>query len=229
MTHDHWRELGAVLKQIHETDWSDSDLADLPKEHFKPQDKWHGLVKQFDTQVESQAYQTDIEQELATFWLEKRREIRLILHRTEALGQLMLMKSANFVLCHADIHTWNILITPAGIMFIVDWDEVIVAPKERDFMFIVGGKVGGIDVGPQAEALFFTGYGERRIDQAALAYYRYEWVLQEIADYGKRIFMMDDLGAESKAYALAGFKSLFQPGDVVEAAFNTKTMLPPTY
>lgn len=229
LTDDHWREFGHILNRIHQTDLSTSALATLPKETFRPQPKWHGLVKRFDAHIDEAEYQTDFERDLAAFWLEKRREIRLILQRAESLGELMQMKQVDFVLCHADIHTWNILLNSQGQMFIIDWDETIIAPKERDLMFVVGGKVGGINVGDQAEILFFEGYGQAQVDQAAIAYYRYEWVVQEIADYGKRIFLMDELGDESKTYALQGFKSLFESGNVVEAAFAAKTMLPPAY
>lgn len=42
----------------------------------------------------------------------------------------------DFVLCHADFHDANLLIDPTGRLFIVDWDEIILAPKERDLVFV---------------------------------------------------------------------------------------------
>ena len=62
-----------------------------------------------------------------------------------------------FALCHADIHTANILITPEQDMVIVDWDDTLLAPKERDLMFVLGG-----DAFQTREVrLFLEGYGKR--------------------------------------------------------------------
>jgi thiamine kinase-like enzyme len=41
-------------------------------------------------------------------------------------------------LCHSDIHAANLLISN-GDFFIVDWDTLIMAPKERELMFIGAG------------------------------------------------------------------------------------------
>jgi spectinomycin phosphotransferase len=57
---------------------------------------------------------------------------------------------------------------------------------------------------------------------AALAYYRYEWVVQEIGDFGERVFWMEGTGERTKRDAVQGFISLFQPGDVVEAAYKSE-------
>ena len=100
----------------------------------------------------------------------------------------------------------------------MDWDETILAPKERDLLFVVGGIIGDL-VGPRQEELFFRGYGPTAIDPLALAYYRYAWAVQDIGDYGERIFLMPDIGAESKRDALRGFMDLFQPGNIVALAF----------
>ena len=43
------------------------------------------------------------------------------------------------VLCHADLHAWNVLLDTDRQLWLVDWDETILAPKERDLMFVVGG------------------------------------------------------------------------------------------
>ena len=45
-------------------------------------------------------------------------------------------------MCHKDIHGGNILIRTDGqppVLYILDWDDPILAPKERDLMFIGGG------------------------------------------------------------------------------------------
>jgi len=175
--------------------------------------------------VESGQVGQGLETELAAFWQAKQAEISHLLARTIELGRMLQTKYAlspapppapppGFVLCHADIHLFNLLVDRVGRLFVVDWDETLLAPKERDLMF-VGGPGSGREQG-----LFYQGYGPAEIDRLALAYYRYEWVIQEIGDFGRRVFSHPELGRDSKAAAVEGFMALFQPGDVVEAAYQ---------
>jgi spectinomycin phosphotransferase len=122
-----------------------------------------------------------------------------------------------FLLCHADIHTANILITNEQNMFIVDWDDTLLAPKERDLMFVLERD----SIRTREEQLFFDGYGNEEINQLVLAYYGYEWCVQEIGDYGQRVFLAKDAGRDTKQDSLEGFIELFLPGNVVEAALST--------
>jgi spectinomycin phosphotransferase len=78
------------------------------------------------------------------------------------------------------------------------------------------------------EKWFFEGYGAIEVDPVALAYYRYEWVVQEIGDYGERVFLRQDTGAETINDAVRGFRQLFDLGDVVESAYEAEVHLPPT-
>ena len=122
------------------------------------------------------------------------------------------------MLCHADIHTANLLVDPDGALHIVDWDGVMLAPKERDLMFVTARA----KIQSPPEQAFFAGYGNITIDPVAFAYYRYEWVVQELADYGRRILLMEDMSEATRAEALAGFQELFAPGDVVDVAYGTE-------
>ena len=73
--------------------------------------------------------------------------------------------------------------------------------------------------------MFFQGYGDVEINKLVLAYYRYEWCVQEIGDFGTRIFSTHNTGDRTKQDALEGFRTLFVPGDVVDAALNTMVEL----
>ena len=85
-------------------------------------------------------------------------------------------------------------------------------------MFVVGGHSA-------EEAAFFQGYGEAAIDPLALAYYRYEWVVQELGDYGERVFFTTGLGEQTAGESLDMFRELFAPGDVVEGAYQADEAL----
>jgi spectinomycin phosphotransferase len=87
-------------------------------------------------------------------------------------------------------------------------------------MFVSGG-VGDLD--PDGSS-FYAGYGEADIDPIVMAYYRFDWVVQEIADYGRRVFH-DDVGDETKEEAIEMVEDAFRPGRIVERAFEAAQQL----
>jgi spectinomycin phosphotransferase len=215
MTDAQWTEFGSTLKRIHRTKLS-SDISEyVRQESFVP--KWSSFAKKLHQQVNKQNYNDPYQKELATFWKENNETIQTLVERTEMIGRHLQQTDLEFVLCHADIHTANILITPEQELFIVDWDDTLLAPKERDLMFVLGED----SIRTREEQMFFDGYGNVEINQLALAYYRYEWCVQEIGDFGERIFSTKDSGESTKQHSLEGFIELFSPGDVIEAAFAT--------
>lgn len=210
MTDAQWMEFGSTLKQIHATELTKYVLQHVRRESFIP--KWNSLAKALHKQINAREYDDPYQKQLAIFWKENNEKIQTLVERAEILGKRLQHANLEFVLCHADIHTANILITQKQNMFIVDWDDTLLATKERDLMFVLGER---------DEQLFFKGYGRIDINPLALAYYRYEWCVQEIGDFGERVFLMKDAGESTKKNSVEGFMKLFSRGDVVETAFNT--------
>jgi hypothetical protein len=52
-----------------------------------------------------------------------------------------------------------------------------------------------------------------------MAYSWYEWALQDIGEYGQRVFLMPGLGESDKTKALRRFQGLFEPANTVEGTF----------
>ena len=75
----------------------------------------------------------------------KRAEIDHLVRRAGELALALQARPLEFVLCHSDVHAWNLLISTDGELYIVDWDNPILAPKERDLMFIGGGVEPGLE------------------------------------------------------------------------------------
>lgn len=224
LTDAQWIAHGAFLRALHSVELP-ADLAQqLPRETFVP--KWAGVVRDLQARVLVNEHVDQHEQELATFWRKKQTEIAALVARAEALGRSLSRSKAtalDFVLCHTDIHLANVLLTAEGQLRVVDWDSPLLALKERDLMFVVGAtstKPVEVDVAP----LFFQGYGPTPLNWTALAYYRYEWVVQELGDFGARVFGPEEGGAATKAAAVEGFKALFEPGDVVEVAWQVERL-----
>lgn len=219
LSDDQWRTFGAALRRIHEARLPADLAGQVRRETFVPQ--WSRMVRELDAQMGG-GFDDPYRRELAACWADRREEIIRIVKRCEELGRRLSRRSGPFVLCHTDIHTANILLDADHSLHIVDWDTPMLAPVERDLMFIRDG----VTIQTHTERCFFEGYGETNIDPVALAYYRYEWVVQEIGDYGERVFLADS-GQETKADSVQGFRQLFDPGDVADVAYAADERVPP--
>ena len=149
----------------------------------------------------------------------RRGEINHLVERAGQLGLALQDRSLELVLCHADIHAGNLLIGPNDALYIVDWDEPILAPKERDLMFI-GGGVANEWNSARPEALFYKGYGQTKVDLMALAYYRYERIIQDIAAFCEQLLLTIE-GGEDREQSYLYFTGQFLPNHEVEIANKT--------
>ena len=101
----------------------------------------------------------------------------------------------------------------------IDWDEPVLAAKERDLMFI-GGGVGGRWNRPHEAELFYRGYGPAEVDPVAIAYYRYERIVQDVVLFCQEI-LLPGAPAPDRARALVKLAGGFGPGSVTEIACRT--------
>lgn len=217
MTERHWFTYGATLRQIHETVLPPAIAQQMRRETFTPD--WGGAVSRVDARIDTEAFLDPSERELAALWRDRRRVIRALLDRAETLGRRLRANNPPLVLCHGDIHTWNIMLDTADRLWIVDWDETVIAPRERDLMFVAGG-IGAYLVGPHQVEWFFAGYGATTVDPLALAYYRYAWAIGEIGSYSERGCFMAGLGVETKQATVQGVLNCFRPGGIVALAYE---------
>ncbi|MEZ4683454.1 MAG: aminoglycoside phosphotransferase family protein [Caldilineaceae bacterium] len=214
-----WQNFGRLLRQLHDAALPADLVQQLPHESFTL--RWQDTLLTLDQRIQRLHHTDPVAQELAVLWRVRRDEIWRIVERTVTLGQQLQAAPPPLVLCHADIHTANLLVDPEGALHIVDWDGVMLAPKERDLMFVTARA----KVQHPHEQTFFAGYGATDIDPVAFAYYRYEWVVQELDDCGCRILLMDNVGERIRAAALGDLRQLFAPGDVVDVAYGTEVDL----
>lgn len=218
LTDEQWQAWGEIMRQIHSIPISDEIAKVLPRETFVSQ--WDEMFNRVNQLIQTQEFDDPIQQQTANLWKQKQDVINHSYQRLVQLGQQLQSQTHTFMICHADIHQANIIIDGQGQIQIVDWDEVIIAPKERDLMFFVE------DGHPSHKVIaFMKGYGEVDVNQTALAYYRYEWVVQEYSDYGERIFFNDELSDNQKQASYEEFKQLFDEGDVVDLAVESDAKL----
>lgn len=215
MTPDDWEGLGRLVGRIHRLTPPASLLKVMSKEKFVSVKE--GMFQRVRKTIQAGGLTDPYAVKLAALWERKRHTIDSFYWRMNALGKRLRADPPPFVVCHADSHPYNVMVEPDGAVWLVDWDEAIYAPKERDLMFVGRSAAMGGERTPSVER-YYDGYGDRTLDPVALAYYRYEWAVQEFAEYAHAVLFRPDFGDETKKSSLDGFAGLFADDGVVTQA-----------
>lgn len=217
LTDAQWIGLGAALRHIHATDLPSSLAEQLPQETFTSY--WRERVRAYQMRAEHESFTDPAANRLTVLIREHRDTISRLVDRAGELAEGLQDRSVDLVLCHGDIHAGNVLIDRNGTLYIVDWDTLSLAPKERDLMY-VGAGIGEVWNTVREEDLFYRGYGDCQVDAAMIAYYRYERVVQDIAEFCNQL-LDSDAGDEDRWQALRYFSGQFTPNDVIDIAFRS--------
>ena len=126
----------------------------------------------------------------------------------EELGRTLRERKRTLLVCHADLHPGNMIRNDAGEVYVVDWDEVMLGVKERDFLFVRGFLDSSVENIP-----FFQGYGPTAIDWPAFTYYMWERVIQDLIACTQVALFRDDLEEQTKIEAVDLFEAVLQDND----------------
>lgn len=211
---EQWIALGKSLRQVHEMEVPAALQAKIRRENFSP--KWREAIRSFFNQDISA--DDEFALKLWKFLKENKTLIQQLVDRAEELSYKVREKPLKFVLCHSDIHGGNVLIDDQHSLYIVDWDDPILAPKERDLMFI-GGGVGNVWNQPHEEKLFYQGYGQTDVDSDLLAYYRHERIVIDIEEYIQAL-LLKPAECKDRPQLYRQFMDMFAPNGVVEIALK---------
>lgn len=219
LTEEQWIILGKALKHVHQLAIPPSIKDQIRKETYSSQ--WREALRALIVHIDEEDLGGDeTSLRLQAFMREYKSIIHRLVNRAEALSKVIQNQSNEFVLCHSDIHGGNILIDEGGAIYIVDWDEPVMAPKEHDLMFI-GGGVANIWNNSWEEEFFYKGYGETSINRLILAYYRHERILKDILEYGQALLLTSAGAEEDRLEMYKQFMGMFEPKGVVDIAFKT--------
>ena len=212
-----WRELGSALRTLHTLDPPPHLRRIVAGEAFEAP-YWVDEMRRLQSRIDAAQRRDAIDAEFAASWTQRSGQMYALMQRALALGRELLAAPRPFVLCHSDIHTANVLVEGGGALHIVDWDQPVFAPKERDLMFF-GAGLGNLTGNADDSAFFYDGYGATTLDRTAFAYYRYAWVMQDWVACGAEVLLYDDLGAATRRKSLRSFIDMFSPGNVVDVAY----------
>jgi spectinomycin phosphotransferase len=217
LTDEQWVILGRTLRQVHEVDVPAAIRKEVRREAYSP--KWREALRALYEYMEKPPESDEWAAKLVEFMKGHSEPIHRLADSAERLAEKRKDVPAEFVLSHSDIHGGNVMIDDAGAIYLVDWDDPMMAPKERDLMFI-GGGIGNVWNEPDEERLFYLGYGSVDVNPLLLAYYRLERIVEDLALFGQDL-LTTTAGGENRPQAYEFFTGMFEPGGVVEIAFKT--------
>lgn len=213
---DQWVTFGQAMRRVHDIQVPPPLESQIRREAYSAQ--WRDAVRALYTNIEAHRGGDEAAVELAAFMKMQAATIHRLVDRSEQLAHEMAGRPAKFVLCHSDLHGGNVLVDSNGKLYIMDWDEPIMAPKERDLMYI-GGGVGKVWNKSREEQLFYEGYGETHVDAAILAYYRHERIVEDMALFGRSLLLTAE-GGKDRRNSLELFEGMFEPQSVVDMALK---------
>ncbi|MET8082445.1 aminoglycoside phosphotransferase family protein [Micromonospora sp. NPDC005237] len=205
LTDRQWVEYGEFLGRLHAVKPSADLAAVLPVETYR---------SSAGERLRILGEQAAASEALGTFW----DRYGAALHRLSATVDHLASRvtQSQHVICHADIHPGNLLADGDGPLHVVDWDAPILAPRERDLMFVYSQDFGDHPVNAHRARLFRRGYGPLEPDQTMLSYYRAERHLDDVA-----LFLRSVLNPESSPES--------QANDLHWLTRIAETVVDPTY
>jgi len=190
LTERQLERLGELLAKIHQSKTIIGEYS--VREHFEIPFK-NRLVAIFNDMSKISGSSTKYKTQLKLF-LEPHRQ--KFLEELETMGELqrrLRRKNLEFVNCHGEPSPGNVLSSNSGEVYLLDWDDPIFAPKEKDLLFFKD------NIGP-----VMRGYSsfskDNNIDQDVMEFYGHMWNLGEIVDYGGKILFENHNDAQNQIW-----------------------------
>lgn len=213
-----WCRLGQVLRRVHETVLPQSLAKGLAQPVFDDDTAVERVGAWLQRGDSHWPVPDALAEDHLRSWRQHRPRIAEVWQRCVALRERLAGQRWSRVLCHGDLHAGNLLLRGDGGVCLIDWDSMLLAPRERDLMFI-GAAVGG-RWGREDPPGFHDGYGPVATDTVRLAYYRHWRILHDLQEFHDLLL---EPGAAARPpsqrrQALRYMDEQFAPGNVVDAA-----------
>jgi spectinomycin phosphotransferase len=213
LTAAQWRSLGELLATVHATA-PGPPLVGVPPglrvDRHDPSSEV-GRARAFPRQLAAavaQAPSDPLLAELAAVWDTGGQRVLEVAALAVSTARSSVWAGTEPVVCHADPHHGNLLLEPdtfAGAgdgVWLVDWDDAVLAPREADLIFVVGGVFSFAPITSSEVDSFFEGYTpasggvtRRDLDPTRLTHYRSTRALTDFLDFADDVLDLA-LGAD---------------------------------
>ncbi|WP_444951331.1 phosphotransferase enzyme family protein [Micromonospora ureilytica] len=95
------------------------------------------------------------------------------------------------VVCHGDPHLGNLLLGADGQVWLIDWDDAVLAPPECDLMFVLGGVLAFAPITAEQQQAVLAGYGRTDVDPLRLAWFLAVRALDDLSDWTRQALDLD--------------------------------------
>jgi spectinomycin phosphotransferase len=169
--------LGELLVKVHQSktrigDYAVGETFEIP---FKDR-----LLAIFDGMSKINGDSTEYNMKLKVFLEPLRHKFMQELETLETLQRKVKSMKLEFVNCHGEPSPGNVLSSDDGEVHLLDWDDPIFAPKEKDLLFFKEN----VELVMKGYRLFSK---DNIIDRDVIEFYGHLWNLGEIAYYGGKI------------------------------------------
>jgi len=228
MSPGHWASYGALLAKVHATAVTDALAKLLPREdhtHERVASNIRALDSRLHISVDEPTgagVPADyLARALAQEWCAAAGLVSTLLEQADGLGRELRTRHTPSVVCHGDSHLGNVLIGADGRVWLIDWDDAVLAPPERDLMFVIGGVLAFAPVSPEEQSWFFDGYGAAEIDPVRLAYYRCTRALEDLAYPAAQVVDVHRYAEPERADALSIVRGVLSSTGLASLALSS--------
>jgi spectinomycin phosphotransferase len=204
-----WRSLGRLLAALHDLPAPEDGW--LARDDFDP-GRWARLFERVDAGIDAE--HTDATARgAAELWRRERERLRAVHRRTLELARSLRGRGGlpRFAPCHADPHLGNLIVTGGGDVVLIDFDDAVLAPRERDLMFVLGGGVlADRPATAKQQRWFLEGYGPVEADPGLLAYYRGLRVLEDVSELAG-VALDPGVADDDRRWALGHLRGVLSP------------------
>ena len=135
LTSGEWRRVGMAARAIHDCVMPPDGWPGLPAEAFGVA-AYRATSAEVTAHVQAVGVRDETEEMVHAAWREHADRAGAALDAMDRLAHRLQTRELSYVLCHADLHPGNVITAEDGTIAIIDWDEVMAAPRERDFLFV---------------------------------------------------------------------------------------------
>ncbi|MEU5935233.1 aminoglycoside phosphotransferase family protein [Micromonospora sp. NPDC047187] len=219
MTGAHWRAYGEVLAAVHEVPVTDELSRLLPAGGAA-----YPSIVTATRAVAARLRDPDradladpLVVELAGVWSTVADRLGVLIREVERRAVDQRDRPGPNVVCHGDPHLGNLLLGADGHVWLIDWDDAVLAPPECDLMFVLGGVLAFAPISAEQQQAALAGYGRIDVDPVRLAWFLAVRALDDLSDWTRQALDLDAEAADRERAARI-VRGLVSPAGLVTLA-----------